>query len=223
MARRLSAADGDYLETTDAGIFISAVPLTMACWFRPRDVTQFHPLMNCSDLDPGGSADSFVLSASGTAAGDPIRATTVAAGSSAAASTTAGFLAEEWQHAMFFSGSITSRFAVLNGTFSSQNTTSRTPSGISRLWVGRYQDGATNVYADIDICEVAIWNISLTVADALRLSLGCFADTVRPDAMLGYWPMDERDLGGACINRAPKAAGRGNLIPMTAGAMRRAA
>lgn len=157
-------------------------------------------------MDDGtGSVDGFYIQAVGNTAGDPIRASVAAAGSFGEAATTTGYSANAWQHACGVFTSATSRAAFLNGGGKGTNAISRAPSGLSRTMVGRYNAGASNVYADAAIAEAAIWDTDLTDAEVAILATGVSPLFVRPQNLVFYAPLSgsnatETDIiGGASI------------------------
>jgi hypothetical protein len=191
MARSFTQASGDYGEY--AGAVVAAAPLTLACWFNSVSTTLTQFLISIGN---SGSAAKFALSASGATGGDPIQA--FASGNSASIN---GYNANVWNHAAAIFESTTSRYAVLNGTFSAQNTTSTTPAGLNRTAVGRRNDSTPGSTMSGRIAEAGIWNVALSQAEITMLSIGISPLKVRPGSLVAYWPLKgiaspEQDLVG---------------------------
>jgi hypothetical protein len=73
------------------------------------------------------------------------------------------------------------------------STTSRalnvTASGSTRLLA---TTTGTAIYEQM-LDKVAVWNTGLAVEDVTQLSRGARADTIRRDALVAYWAMDQKD------------------------------
>lgn len=180
MARLLDDAASEYME--NAAAIATAVPISMACWFNSDSIALSQYLM-C--IGNSASTAKFALGAMGAVASDPIQAIT----SSNVAASTAGYSANTWSHAAAVFASITSRAAYLNGGNKGTNATSTTPAGVNRTALGCKNDSTRSNFLSGMIAEAAIWNVALTDADVLVLSLGFSPLCVRPDALLGYWPV----------------------------------
>jgi hypothetical protein len=188
MARSGAGTAGNYLANTAANA--TAAPLTMACWFRPANVTTYYTLMNVQIRPKTFSDEYFVLGINGAAAGDPVICETAAGGAYPGAATSTSYVANTWQHACAVFGATNSRSVYLNGGGKATDTTTATPSGISYTQVGGFSDGTT----DFDgmngrIAEAAIWTAALTDAEVLSLARGFSPKLVRPDALVNYWPL----------------------------------
>lgn len=187
MARSNNATAGNYLSNTAAAV--TAAPLTMAAWFNPVSVTEDHILISCSR---SSSSDNwFFLAANGVTAGDPIAASTITGGTEALATTSTSFVANTWQHACGVWSAANSRAAYLNGGGVGTNSTSLTPTGIDRTYVGRLTGFDGSLYGSMNaaIAEAAIWNVALTAAEVLQLAKGLCPLLVRPASLVCYWPI----------------------------------
>lgn len=176
-----------YIEATSS--VVTAVPCTLACWFNLDNATANHTLLSVSAS--GATNARFALLAAGGAAGDPIRAAAQAGGTVAQAN--AGtFLASTWHHGCAVFSTNSNRIVYFDGTTSGNNTTAVTPSSaaFNRTDVGtQWVDQARGNYADGKIAEAAIWNVALTSAEIISLSLGLKPSLVRPQSLVFYSPL----------------------------------
>jgi hypothetical protein len=178
-----------YLNVASAPV--TAVPLTMACWFYPDTITANYTLFQISD---GSNSNRFVLAALGAIAGDPLRAVTSAGAVEGAADSTAGFIASSWQHACGVFTAVNARTVYLNGSNTATNTSILTPTGLNRTEIGvRINSGSPGLYLDGRLAEVGIWNAALTAAEVASLAKGMTCDKVRPQSLVFYAPL-VRDL-----------------------------
>jgi hypothetical protein len=167
---------------------VSSPPLTLACWFNPNNVTASNCLVSITG--PGTSNIRFALFASGAIAGDPIRASIT----SVFASSTSGFVANEWQHACAVFASNSSRTAYLDGGSPGTNTGTQAVTGIDRTNIGcQFISGAGGLngtsFTNGLIAEVGIWNAALTAAEVASLAKGMTCDKVRPQSLVFYAPL----------------------------------
>jgi hypothetical protein len=164
---------------------VTAVPLTMACWFNPDVVSALDYLICIADS--GADTDWFSLEANG-AAGDVVRARTNAT-TGVFASTSATFVAGTWQHAAAVFESTTSRAAYLDGGNKGTNTTSKTPSGLDRIGLACQATLTPTLFLSGLIAEAAIWDVALTDDEVAQLGLGYCPLLVRPDGLVFYAPL----------------------------------
>jgi hypothetical protein len=213
--RALRLALSEYLISD---LTLSAVPLSMSCFFNPRNKFITHPIMGCWDPAGAGGVDAFYIQAAGAAGGQPIQAVTASSGGFSVSTKTiaGGFLANVWQHCGGVFGSTTHRQSYYNGSPGTADTSSRTPAGITVTRVGQYNSSGTIVYVDLDVCEIGLWNAALTDQEMALLGAGESCANVRPSALVGYWlPMREFDVQAhAAQNYA--SGGWGALRPGTA-------
>ena len=174
-----------YLNVASAPV--TAVPLTMACWFYPDTITANYTLFQISD---GSNLNRFVLAALGAIAGDPLRAVTSAGGVEGSADSTTGFIASSWQHACGVFTSVNSRSIYLNGSNTTTNTSILTPTGINRTEIGvRINSGVPGLYLDGRLAEVGIWNAALTANEVASLAQGMTCDKIRPQSLVFSAPL----------------------------------
>jgi len=166
---------------------VTAVPLTVACWFYANNNTANHALVV---LEDAGGTHRFDLQALGAVANDPIQcgAASGAAGSNARTST--GFSANTWNHACGVQSATNSRAAYLNAGGQGSNTAVQAPIGISVAKIGAVNvSGANSNFFNGLIAEVGIWNAALTAAEIASLAKGMTCDKVRPQSLAFYAPL----------------------------------
>lgn len=195
-ALSLTAASSQYAQYS--GAVVTAVPLTMACWFNVNNVTGDHCLVS---LGASGSEDYFGLIANGSIAGDPIRAPVRQGASGAFGETTTSFSAGVWSHACAVFATNANRTAYLNGGGAGSDTTSLTPASMALTGVGRLSRLTPAFYTDGRITDVRIYNRALSADEVLAL----YRQGLRgnPDTLRRFAPR-VWSFGGAA------AAGGGN-------------
>jgi hypothetical protein len=169
---------------------VTTTPLTMACWFNPRNVTANMTLISINR--EGGTGERFGLFPLGGIAGDPIQIDIDGLG---VARTTAAYSANTWNHACGVFVSSTSRAVYLNGGNSGTSTENKTTSGnLQATSIGSRHSGVSyGLFMDGLIAEVGIWNVALTDAEIASLADGMTCDKVRPQSLVFYAPL-VRDL-----------------------------
>lgn len=186
MARNFVSASSDNLSIDSAPV--TAVPVTMACWFRHDNVADSDTLMALVDKDVNDNY--FSLAAEGNVVGDPVRAYSAStAVGSAAAATSAGFTAGTWHHACGVWAAGNSRAAYLDGAAKGTNATSVTPAGIDRLSIGAHLRLTPFGYMSGRIAEAAVWNVALSDAEVRALARGIHPLRVRPGNLVFYAPL----------------------------------
>lgn len=165
---------------------------SIACWFRSSSLDVDQGLINVCN---SAGDRNFRLSAMGSVAGDPIRAQTLNAASSATADTTTGYSINTWTHACATFGAGFNRRVYINGGgFGSNFTSITTPTGIDRMFIGVTRNNSTFTnYTTGSIAFVGIWTILLSATDILQLALGITPDLIRPQSLVFYAPLI-RDL-----------------------------
>lgn len=191
--------NGSNQRLTPASVPVTAVPLTMACWFRANNTTHAGALITFTNSQSG--LNYLTLYANGNATGDPVQIVDQGSSNFAQFGTSTGFSANQWHHACGVRSSSTSRTVYLDGGSSATNTTSIAPTGINEFNIGSFQTAAGN-WLNGQIAEVGIWNVALTAAEVASLADGMTCDKVRPDNLVFYAPL-VRDLidysGGLAI------------------------
>src|SRR4051794_13511326 len=101
-----------------SGVPVSAVPLTLACWYKPASLPGSNQTLIC--LDDGSASNFFALRV--TATTGTINATCTPSGS---ASTVSAASVGTWVHCGAVFASTTSRTPYLNGTAGAADTSSQ--------------------------------------------------------------------------------------------------
>lgn len=178
MARTLVRASSQFLEVVSAPV--AAMPLTMACWFKPVDTT----ISSQMSYEPAAAGQYYRLYT-----GTQVNAAAYD-GSAIGTASVGAITTGAWTHcAAVFTGTA-SRAAFQNGTKSTIETTTVNGITFARVELGRvYFNGSPLQYANGDIAEAAIWNVALSDADIAALALGLSPLLVRPDALVFYAPL----------------------------------
>ena len=185
MARDFNRAAGDNLVVDAAPA--TAVPLTLACWAQfSGGTTAPHTLVFVGDAS--ATDQYFTLEAKGDVVGDPIRAQ-ARSGGGAAADTSTAFVNDIQHHCCAVFTSSISRACFIDGGSKGTDTTSSTPTGVDRMAIGRAMDSSASDTISGRIAEVGIWNAALTDAEVAILALGFSPPFVRPQSLIGYWPL----------------------------------
>jgi hypothetical protein len=176
--------DGINQSLTRASAPVTAVPLTMACWFNP-DLLQDAAL--CAVESASGNANWFGLFAGLTGI---VTASTVQTGTASSAATTATYTTGSLNHCCGVFAATNSRTIYLNGANAVTNTATRTPNNIAETVIGaRRFGGILGLYFNGKIAEVGIWNAALTAAEVASLAKGMTCDKVRPQSLVFYVPL----------------------------------
>lgn len=176
-----------YIEAT-SGV-VTAVPLTMSCWFNLDNATANQTVMSVSAS--GATSARFAIVAAGAATNDPLRAV-VQAGGTVVNAEAGTFLADTWHHGCAVFTSATSRTIYLDHATSGTNTTNITPNSalINRTNIAsQWGAGARGVTGNGEIIEVGIWDVALTSAEIKSLSLGFKPTQIRPNSLVFYAPL----------------------------------
>lgn len=198
------ASVGPYLSqaTTD----FANEPLTMACWFKPSDLSTFQVLMETADSS-GSFPNGYQLRLVGNTANNPIRAAKRSGGSTTSLASINGPADGDtgiWLHAAAVYVSDTSRFAYFNGAKSVEDTTSKADPTVQDIFIGINKGAATDD-AKGSIAEAAIWDVALTDDEIAALAKGVSPLLIRPESLKRYWPL----LNDAA--RGQDVTGRGSL------------
>ena len=139
MALLFNDATPDYL--VSASTPVTAVPLTMACWFYTDTQALDQSLIQIAN--PGVTDQYLELYASGTGGGDPVRLFRNA-GSGTLVGTSTGFSLNTWHHAVAVLIAINSVRVFIDGGSVGVSSQSRTPTGLSQISIGMNRDSTSN-------------------------------------------------------------------------------
>lgn len=189
MARNFVPASSQYLSKQGGGALVSGEPLTMACWFKPSNVsgTTSKSLM-C--IDNSVNLSSFMLLRSVGGTGQASALTTFDGGTSPASTTAGGATNGVWHHYAGVFASNASRTAYLDGVAATTNTDTLNVGTLGRTTIGIVW---AIQYAEGDIAEAAFWNVALSAAEILALSRGYSPLFIRPANIIAYLPMFGND------------------------------
>lgn len=185
MARVFTAASSHFLEK--AGAVVTAVPLTMACWYKPVATNALYVLMMMGDS--AASTDYFYLYQNSN---NTVVAQAADASAANFAVTSAGTSAGAWTHACAVFSANDARAAYVNGGSKGTGTDARTPNPIgviNTLFGARYSGGTKNLFLNGSLAECGIWNAALDDAEVLALSKGISPLLVRTTSLVAYWPL----------------------------------
>jgi hypothetical protein len=165
----------------------SGVPLTIAGWIKPANITAVAGV--CACVDPTLNTRWTYLAARGDVGGDPIQAMHRGDTLQTDAESTTGYSASTWQHAAAVFTSSTSRAAYLDGA--SKGTDTANP-GTSTPW-SKVSVGYLDIQAgdfdwfNGDIGSLGIWTIALSDADVASLAAGTNPLDIEAASLWAYW------------------------------------
>jgi len=173
----------DYIEGATAPV--TAVPLTMASWFRVN-VDQVGVTIA---LDTAASNSQFQAYVRGSVGGTRVAAGSVESGTNSFASSSTSYTPSVWGHMAAVFTSATSRDIYLDGGPIESNATSSTPTGINRVRIGaRFSTSLGSFFSGL-IAETAIWNAALTGSEIASLAKGISPRRIRPGSLRFYAPL----------------------------------
>ena len=189
MAVILLSASSQRLEVA-SGI-VTAVPATMSVWFNSTTTSGTQGMVGCFNST---ASNGLYMDLSGSR----VRANSNTGGTIRTATDSVNYTINTWNHACVTFTSATARAAYLNGGNSGTNATSSTPTGINTTTIGSNRAGATiNNFFSGQLQHAAIWNVVLTAQEILSLSQGYSPLFIRPQSLLGYWPLTATGQGAA--------------------------
>jgi hypothetical protein len=170
-----------------AGTPVTAVPLTLACWFL-YDAGNLKRHLIALD-ESGANGHVALYAANGSTLVIEAEALN-AAGSAGRADTSTTFSTGAWNHACAVFTSATSRAAFLNGGGKGTNATSisATP-GLTRIGCRVIAGSNVGNFMDGKIAEAAVWNVALADDEVLMLARGFSPLLVRRKSLVAYWPI----------------------------------
>jgi hypothetical protein len=182
VARLFAKASSQYLERTSA--VVSAYPCTMVCWFKPTTSTATQTAISVGS----SSAARYLALGLVTANTGFFECASTA---TADANGPAGTIADgAWGHLAGVATSATSRQCYVNGAVGTTDATNLAFPAVDRSHIGALMTSGTRAsFADGAAAEAAMWNVALSAADILTLSLGVSPLLVRPASLVAYWPL----------------------------------
>ncbi len=186
MARLFDDAASDDLQVSQ--VDVSALPVSMACWVRPDAVpTNSHIALSFRRNNEPRGCDLSLNSTSNSAV-----ARTAGGASISGSSITSAWSLNTWGHFGGVFPSATSRTVYFDGSAGGENTETQDPFGGSapdRTTVGMRVQGAEGENFSGDIAEAAIWSAALTAEEFAALAAGTSPLSIRPDALVNYYPI----------------------------------
>lgn len=185
MARSFTAASSQYLSRSSA--VVSALPLTMACWFKVNDTTATYTVMSIgssSSVNPYaiiqliGATDNLRAAYRGADLIDGLALT----------STT--YTAGTWYHACCVFTSTASRIAYLNGAGGVENTTSSTGAwSVNQTTIAALGRTTFIQHTDGVIAYPCVWNVALTAGEVALLATGVHPSLLHPESIAAQWDL----------------------------------
>jgi hypothetical protein len=169
------------------GGLVTAMPLTMGCWFSPTSLAATQTLMDQHNAASAPTRSSYSISVTSTGAITAVLAGSASTGT--AQSTTTIAVDGLWHHAVGVFTSSSLRAAFLDGGGKGTNTTLEATSTINVFNIGRLAGNSFTQYASSRIAEAAIWKASLTDAEVRQLAQGVLPVFIRPQSLVGYWSL----------------------------------
>ena len=191
MARAFASASSQYLTVTNAAL--SADPITMAAWMYPLQDNVTGIVLSITDHD--ATTGRWSLRAQSTGVVSAIKSQDD--GTSGNAVSSASYTANAWNHAVAVFSHLSSRTAYVNGGNSGTNTTTITNElGPSATSIGVQRFFSNTDYFNGYIAHAAIWSVALSASEVAKLynsGIGVDPRSVRPDALVAYWPLINGD------------------------------
>jgi len=191
MARSFASASSQYL--THAVAALAGDPISMAAWVYPLQTNATGTVISITDDDANTGRWSLLLGNTGYVSALKQND----GGTTGTASTSTTYSANTWSHAVATFRQSNVRYAYLNGGNAGSNFTDvSNESGPSATTIGVQKFSTNSSYFNGYIAHAAIWNAELTLADVARLynsGIGADPRSVRPDALVAYWPLLNND------------------------------
>lgn len=181
--RSFVRASNQFIECSTASV--TAYPITLSGWFKTDDLTVNQVVVANAT---SGTGVGVYLIVRGVTAGDPLSATDYDGSTSAQANSGGSLSTNTWYHGGAVFNGASSRDVFLNGTKTSNTTTTSTNlAGTDRTNIGALI--STNSHFSGNLAEIAIWNVALTDAEMAILATGVSPLRVRPSALVFYAPI----------------------------------
>ena len=182
MARDFDGASSEEYITTSSPI--SAFPLSMAAWFYVENITAVEPILSIGDKDV--DIMRFIMYSRGDLVGDPLQGFHNLDGTQTAnANSTIAITANVWHHGLAVYTAANDVDIYLDGGNSANDTVGDGAiSGLDQLAIAGRAQLSTALFFDGRIAEAAVWNASLTAAEAVTLGKGFSPAFVRPQNLV---------------------------------------
>lgn len=194
MARTNTGSTSNYITAVPPTL---PLPLTLACWFRPADLTSNQNLLA---LLNGTTTEYSVLTFDGANAnGQGDNVVLAISGSGSEAFGVSGVYrgpTGQWIHCAAVFSSTTSRAAYLQGSRGAIETTSKTAAASDFITFGAYNNNAGGIFSPLNgaIAEAGIWDVALTDDEIYKLSRpGTKPTEIRPQSLRIYRSLDANE------------------------------
>ena len=178
MAFLFTAASSQYLIGGSAPVTVE--PLTLALWFRPTSLIDGQCLLAVGSSSTGSR---YQISAN-AASNQVLVIKTADSGTQGISTNTASFTVGQWMHITAVFSSTTNRVGYINGAVGTANTTSAGTATLDRVVVGaRISGGSFSQFANGDIAEPGVWNVTLTAEEIAGLAKGFRCRMIRPQSL----------------------------------------
>lgn len=161
---------------------ITAVPMTLSCWFNTPANSVQKTLMS---VGVAGAVHRCLLQISST---NTLQAFTIGSISVSSNYPTA-ITGNVWNHSCGVFAATNSRTAYLNGDAATTNTSSSTQNPLDNIAIGARWATTLGVYMRGLMADVGIWNVALTLDEIRSLAGGVACDKVRPQNLVFYAPL----------------------------------
>lgn len=163
---------------------ISALPFTLACWFRTTSMAHLGALVSVNSTTLSNHYAGLFFR--GDIANDPVEILYQAATGERVSRSATGCTSGKWHHACAVFSSETERTVYLDGGSSGKSFTSTVFPTVDRTEIGAHRSG---LWFNGDIAEVGIWNIDLSAAEIAALAKGVSPALIRPQNHIAYLPL----------------------------------
>lgn len=182
MSRRFYSASSQYLEVASA--LTTTMPLTFACWYN-FITNQTQSMITIADSSNANRRFTLCFAGNSTSAIHHD-------GTTAATATRASNFQNKWIHAAAVFTSATSRQAFANGIGGNVVATNvaNSMAGCDTTSIGRRNSSTPAEFFDGIIAHAAIWSVDLSAGQIKALANGALPDTIQPNSLLGYWPLN---------------------------------
>jgi hypothetical protein len=225
MARAFDDASTEYLRSSTFSRV--SLPVTLAAWVYSDDITKHQRPISLIDA-ADGTYDYIGLQMRGNETGDPVSALQQYVAAAGISKSGSGFSANTWHHLTGVFASNDSRTVYFDGAAGTENTTSITGNGYTRIEIGRVaqgDEGSPTQYMSGNVAEAAAWDVALTAAEISSLADGYSPELIRPTSLIAYWQLfgnlspEIARVGGSgydltLFNTPTKAAHPGMIYPI---------
>lgn len=139
-----------------ASAILTAAPLSMSAWGKPTSATAVNQTI--LSINDGSGSNRFFMGVAITTG--KVRAVCSAAGTTKESDTTASVVAGSWNHCGA-SFDTASRISYLAGIAATPETTSLTPTGLSKSEIGLQNGIGGNSWSG-DLSDILLWNVIVT-------------------------------------------------------------